>query len=318
MNDQPVHDLTLADQELFALLAEECSEVVKICMKILRHGLHSHHPISGESNYTLLQRELGDVRAATQLLVQASDLELINDRNLADRAEEKLLKVGKYLHHTAITPHQARLMSGKYVFTALDRFRDGLNDMAEHGVRFDMNPTQPLADERRITEFFLGYIQRINESVKDKAKGLILAEWVEAEAEDGCDTDGFVGGCERAHPGVAHEDFIALDRILGKTNEPTALEALRDAVGSVMVLKTDKDILALGSAPSRAEAIVAADLKEAVALKQETAGVHNSHKLHFSSSSLYDDICVLCGANDGSPEGEQSLKLVCPGEYYKS
>lgn len=37
---------------------------------------------------------------------------------------------------------------------------------------------------------------------------------------------------------------------------------------------------------------------------------HPSHKTRFSDSSLYDEVCVNCGATDG--RGDNRLSLPCP------
>ena len=46
----------------FVKLAEECAEVVQSCMKIERFGLHNFHPITKETNISMLQRELFDLK----------------------------------------------------------------------------------------------------------------------------------------------------------------------------------------------------------------------------------------------------------------
>lgn len=40
--------------------------------------------------------------------------------------------------------------------------------------------------------------------------------------------------------------------------------------------------------------------------------VHPSHTTRFSDSSLYDEVCTQCGAEDGSAEGSRALALPCP------
>ena len=81
--------------ELTALLLEECGEVVQVCGKILRHGLHSTHPVSGISNRELLHRELGDIVAAMQLLEREG---IISIPEVRARARDKHRRVGPYLH----------------------------------------------------------------------------------------------------------------------------------------------------------------------------------------------------------------------------
>lgn len=56
--------LTEGQAERLAMLAEECSEVAQVCMKILRHGYDSYHPDNPSvDNLDLLQKELLDVQA---------------------------------------------------------------------------------------------------------------------------------------------------------------------------------------------------------------------------------------------------------------
>lgn len=91
--------LTPKETEALALLAEECAEVVQIVGKILRHGLDSWHPDTGQGNRALLAKEIGDVRAA---MIIAFD-EGVADRVLAnDAMVNKLKRVGMYLHHVKV------------------------------------------------------------------------------------------------------------------------------------------------------------------------------------------------------------------------
>ena len=100
------NQLTPQQAELFALLAEECGEVVQIVGKILRHGLDSYHPHSGETNRETLQKELGDVWAAVELLRFHGGCSELTGNTLFARMHEKLAKVGAYLHHTDIPPSE--------------------------------------------------------------------------------------------------------------------------------------------------------------------------------------------------------------------
>ena len=57
-------DLTPAEAERLAMLAEECAEVIQIVGKILRHGYDSYHPADPETtNRDLLAKELTDIEA---------------------------------------------------------------------------------------------------------------------------------------------------------------------------------------------------------------------------------------------------------------
>jgi len=92
------NNLSPAEAERLALLAEECAEVIQVVGKILRHGYRSTHPAdpNGLDNGELLAQELGDVRAAVTLMLRAGDL----DEDLIEEARDsKLERVGQYLHH---------------------------------------------------------------------------------------------------------------------------------------------------------------------------------------------------------------------------
>jgi hypothetical protein len=62
--------LSDSENELLALLSEECGEVVAIIGKIQRHGFDSRNPDEPDSltNRLLLEKEIGHVRAAVHLL----------------------------------------------------------------------------------------------------------------------------------------------------------------------------------------------------------------------------------------------------------
>lgn len=94
--------LTPAEAEALALLAEECAEVVQAVTKILRHGLDSEHPHSGDGNRETLNKEIGDVQAAVEICLT----QWVADRADIDRFKHvKLSKVGRYLHH-AVTERE--------------------------------------------------------------------------------------------------------------------------------------------------------------------------------------------------------------------
>lgn len=81
--------------ERFALLAEECAETIQALTKTLRHGYQSYNPFTGEYNSAILHREVGDVLAAIEILIEAGDL----DRGTLDNAKwNKLTHIGRWLH----------------------------------------------------------------------------------------------------------------------------------------------------------------------------------------------------------------------------
>jgi NTP pyrophosphatase (non-canonical NTP hydrolase) len=90
------NQLTPAEAERLALLAEELGEATQAIGKILRHGYQSRHPLGGPTNRQALEKELGDVRHAMIRLCDAGDL---SKQHIHDMADVKALNVEKYLHH---------------------------------------------------------------------------------------------------------------------------------------------------------------------------------------------------------------------------
>lgn len=99
MSELPFNRLTNEGAEALALLAEECAEVIQIVGKILRHGINSSHPDSGESNRALLEQELGDVRAAEEIVLRIFD---IQEQDVVTRKVGKLDRVQRYLHYVKL------------------------------------------------------------------------------------------------------------------------------------------------------------------------------------------------------------------------
>ena len=101
MSDDHFNRLRPEQTEALALLAEECGEVVQIVGKILRHGLNSYHPDAGHpdanlSNREMLACEVSDLRAAVEI---AERVGILFEHELRTRKDEKLARVGRYLHH---------------------------------------------------------------------------------------------------------------------------------------------------------------------------------------------------------------------------
>ncbi len=90
--------LTPAQIERLAILAEELGEAQQAIGKILRHGFFSSNPLveNGPQNYESLERELGDVEFAINLLVKAHD---IREWYIHESRDEKAKKIKPYLHH---------------------------------------------------------------------------------------------------------------------------------------------------------------------------------------------------------------------------
>jgi len=92
------NELTSAETERLALLAEEMGECIQVIGKILRHGYESHNPLDEDSlhNRAYLEKEIGDVELIIFLMAEANDI----NRNAADRSRiEKGNKIGRWLHH---------------------------------------------------------------------------------------------------------------------------------------------------------------------------------------------------------------------------
>lgn len=68
--------LTAAEIERLAILAEECGEVAQAVGKVLRHGWESQSPYGSRPNRVALEREIGNVRAVVNLMLDAGDVRL--------------------------------------------------------------------------------------------------------------------------------------------------------------------------------------------------------------------------------------------------
>lgn len=90
--------LTEAQLERIAILMEESGGIVAICGKILRHGYGSHHPddLSWPDNLEMLEKEIGDVFHAVDMMADAGDVLRLK---IEEKKREKALKIRKYLHH---------------------------------------------------------------------------------------------------------------------------------------------------------------------------------------------------------------------------
>jgi len=88
-------NLTPAEQELLAILAEECAEVIQAVTKVLRHGYSSMHPDRDEDNRFDLETECGHVRQAMLALCDAGDL---SKEQIHNSAAFKELNIKRYTH----------------------------------------------------------------------------------------------------------------------------------------------------------------------------------------------------------------------------
>lgn len=95
--------LSPAEAERLAVLMEELGEAQQVIGKILRHGYESTHPDGGPTNRQELEKELGDVRNAERMMIEAYDL---NAHQIQLRAQEKSKTIGQYLHHQDESPQK--------------------------------------------------------------------------------------------------------------------------------------------------------------------------------------------------------------------
>lgn len=93
------NELTAAQVERLAILAEELGEAQQIIGKILRHGYESGNPlVDYVSNRTLLEHECGDIYEAILMLIRAKD---VSDAEIFRRQAEKHESIKRWLHHQA-------------------------------------------------------------------------------------------------------------------------------------------------------------------------------------------------------------------------
>jgi len=81
--------------EIFTILQEECAEVITSISKCKRFGLHTLIPQTDtkETNMLRLSKELGDVLAMIDLLVEQK---LVTTQQLEEYKENKLEKLKKW------------------------------------------------------------------------------------------------------------------------------------------------------------------------------------------------------------------------------
>ena len=103
MPDVPLEELDPAIRELLTNLAEECSEVVRCCTKILRFGMRIN-PYTGIHNVDSLELELGDVSAISEILERYRVLDLDRVQNHADTKIEALSLADGRLRFAKVNP----------------------------------------------------------------------------------------------------------------------------------------------------------------------------------------------------------------------
>lgn len=92
------NELTPSQVELLALLSEECGEVIQSVGKILRHGRDSKSPLvaNGDTNIERLERELGHVLMAIELLENSGNIQM---SQVAWSHNQKRQDIPRWMHH---------------------------------------------------------------------------------------------------------------------------------------------------------------------------------------------------------------------------
>jgi len=90
------NNLTPAEAERLALVAEEAGEVLQAVGKVLRHGYDNFNPKTGLTNREALSQEVGDLLAVIALAGERGD---INASIVSKFKDEKLIKAKPYLRH---------------------------------------------------------------------------------------------------------------------------------------------------------------------------------------------------------------------------
>lgn len=92
------NELTDAEVERLEVLVEEMGEAQQAICKIIRHGYESYNPVvdTGMTNRLELERELGDILCAIQMLFRARDMSMAA---MEKRRGDKWQSIKKWLHH---------------------------------------------------------------------------------------------------------------------------------------------------------------------------------------------------------------------------
>jgi NTP pyrophosphatase (non-canonical NTP hydrolase) len=79
--------------EIMTIMQEECGEIIVAISKCKRFGLHTLIPDSKETNTKRLTKELGDLFAMVDLLI---DQKLLTMNEINEYKEEKFTKLKKW------------------------------------------------------------------------------------------------------------------------------------------------------------------------------------------------------------------------------
>ena len=88
--------LTNKEEETIIILAEECSEVIQLCMKIRRFGFNDKNPNDPKAveNWKNLEQEIGDVIAMIEFVLNLGIG--VTEKGLKKAYLNKLAKLKKY------------------------------------------------------------------------------------------------------------------------------------------------------------------------------------------------------------------------------
>lgn len=92
------NDLTNAELELLAMLAEECGEVIQIVGKIIRHGFESNWK-DNPTNRLLLEKELADVELIVEMMKEQGT---INEVRMTEHIKEKITRINQFMYYNEV------------------------------------------------------------------------------------------------------------------------------------------------------------------------------------------------------------------------
>jgi hypothetical protein len=85
------------EQYLLICLMEEAAEIQQACAKALRFGITNVHPVHRSNNLDSIKRELNDLEAIRQMLVEAGVLGIFEALEDCEQIDAKMKKVEKYM-----------------------------------------------------------------------------------------------------------------------------------------------------------------------------------------------------------------------------
>ena len=89
------NQLTDQQEELLALVIEECSEVIKAATKILRHGCVTEWGGHDYDNRTELEREMADVYVMIKALIKT---DFVSHQRIVSHVAHKRATVHRWTH----------------------------------------------------------------------------------------------------------------------------------------------------------------------------------------------------------------------------